>query len=116
MSVIKIIKKEAVVKIELGTAFIEKLQNILTRTAESVTEEEIQNFKKLLSNNEPLTEHWMNTIATVSALLKLIETKAEEQGFIEDVNLDDYLNSITNSNLFSKDGDSPLHQFPKQPE
>lgn len=116
MSVIKIIKKEAVVKIELGTAFIEKLQNVISRTADTLTQEQIEEFKKLFSNNKPLTEHWMHTIATLSTLLKLIETKAEEQGFIEDVNLDDYLNSVTNSNLFSKDEDSPLHQFPEQPE
>jgi hypothetical protein len=116
MSTIKLIKKDAIIKLEIGTGFIEKLHRIITKTAESVKEEDIQKFKEHVSKNETLPETWMETIAVISSLVKLIETKAEEQGHIEEMSLAEYLNKQTGSELFSKDGDSLQFQSPEQPE
>ncbi len=116
MKTIKTIKKEAIVKIEIGMSFFQKLLSIVNKTSEGLTQEQIQKFKDCISSNKEFTEPWMETISTVSTLIKLIELKAEEQGFVEEVDVESYFAnslgvdpSVIRENL-------PLNQSPEQPE
>lgn len=83
MATIKMIKKDAIVKIDVGTGFIQNLQGVLMFIANQHTTDELLDFKNRANNKEPL-EDWMNHLITISTLVKEIETKADQQGFVID--------------------------------
>ena len=89
---IKMIKKEASIEIKVGAGFLQKIQKLLFFIAANVSEEEIEQYKKEAENSQKpdfeFTEDWMNHITTLSILLKEIETKAEEQGFVYEEDID----------------------------
>lgn len=81
------IKQDAIVKIEMGAGFIERLQQLLFFLVASVTPEELEEYKKLLESKEELTEPWMEHITTLAVLIKEFEEKANQQGFTYDGDL-----------------------------
>jgi len=89
---IKVIKKDAVIDIKVGTGFLQKLQKVMMSIAANVTEEDIEKYKteaEKIKDGHQFTEDWMDNLTTMSILLKELETKAEEQGFTYDQNFDD---------------------------
>jgi hypothetical protein len=93
MPKVKMIKHDALIKIEIGAGFMERLQKILFYFATQATPEELEEYKKLLENKQELTEDWMEHLTTLTALIKELETKADEQGFSYESDLDE--SSIT---------------------
>lgn len=81
---IKTIDHNAIVKIEIGTAFLQKLQRTYLYLAKDITLEQIEKFKQEAQNKEEFSEDWMEPVMTLSVLLKEIEEKAEEQGFVKE--------------------------------
>lgn len=85
---IKTIKKDAIVKVEFGTGFIQKIQELLMYIASQHTLDEMNDFKDRVTAKQPL-ENWMDHLLTVSTLLHDIEIKADEQGFTVDTEAPD---------------------------
>lgn len=83
MATIKKIKKDAIVKVNLGTGFIQKLQELLMFIANQHTTDELVEFRDIVSKKETLKD-WMEHLTTISVLIREFETKAQEQGFIID--------------------------------
>lgn len=83
MATIKTIKKDAIVKVDLGTGFIQKLQELMMFIANQHSTEELNKFKELATTGQPL-EDWMTHLTTISVLIREVEAKADEQGFIQD--------------------------------
>lgn len=77
---IKMIKKDAIMDIKIGTGFLQRLQKMLIYLSKDASEEDMRRYGEMAKNNEEFTEDWMEHLMTMTILLKEIETKAEEQG------------------------------------
>lgn len=81
---VKMIKSDAIVTIEIGTGFLQKIQKIFLYLAKDITPEQLALYKELSEKKEPFTEEWMDHLMTITILLKEIEDKAVEQGWTYD--------------------------------
>lgn len=85
-STVTMIKKDALVNIQVSTGFIQKVQEMLATLTSEKTEEEIETFKKLLETNPlELPEEWMEHLLLLSRLIQVIELEATKQGFTYEV-------------------------------
>jgi len=82
------LKPDAVITIKVGTAFIKRIQNALLDVSAGKTEEDLANLHSLIENKEELTEPWMNTVFTLSLLVKSIEEEGISQGFVYEEDVD----------------------------
>jgi len=89
MSTVKMIKNDAIVPIELGAGFIQKLQGIMFSLVEDKTQEEIELFKTLSEKGEEMPEPWMEHVQTLYALLAAVQESAEKNGLVFDKSVDD---------------------------
>jgi hypothetical protein len=76
----RLLKNDAIVKIEIGSGFMQRLQRIFLHLAKDLTQEQLEAYRELAEKKEPFTEDWMEHITTLTVLLKEIESKAIEQG------------------------------------
>lgn len=90
MSAIKMIKPDAIVKIEIGALFMQRIQKLFLYLANNLTPEQLENYKEQAAKSlDSFTEEWMDHVTTLSILLKEIETKAIEQNLAFDQNVED---------------------------
>ena len=85
---IKMLKPDAIITLKMGTAFIRRVQNALLEVSAGKTEEDLANLYSLIEKKEELTEPWMNTVFTLSLLVKSIEEEGELQGFVYEEDAD----------------------------
>ena len=85
---IKMLKPDAIITLKMGTAFIRRVQDALLDVSAGKTEEQLAELHSLIEKKEELTEPWMNTVFTLSLLVKSIEEEGILQGFVyeEDIN------------------------------
>lgn len=76
---VKMIKKDAIINIGVGTGFLYKLQQAQLFMLQERTPEEQANYATLLEKNA-LSEPWMEHLTTISALIREIEVQAEKSG------------------------------------
>ena len=88
MSTVKMIKKDAIISIQIGTGFLQKLQKMLMFVTLDVTKEDLDLYTEITKEGKEFTEDWMEHLTTLSVLIKEIETKAEEQGHTYDANIE----------------------------
>lgn len=86
---IKMLKKDAVIPINVGTGFFQKLNSMLIYLVEQQTEEEIKLFETLVKENKELPEPWMENMHTLIALLSELEKSADANGMMYDKSVDD---------------------------
>lgn len=79
---IPFLKADAVVPVEIGTGFVQRIQQVLHYLIPTRSEEEIKDLEDRLKNNKPL-EEWMQPFLTITTLLNSIEKTAEKLGMIE---------------------------------
>lgn len=92
MDKIKMIKKDAIVDIKIGTGFLQKLQQLLISLTADLSPEQLELYKKeseSLKNLDDFSEPWMLSITTLSILLKEIESEAEKQGLTYEGSIED---------------------------
>ena len=87
MSNIKMIKQEAAIQVVIGSGFLQKIQAIVVHMVNERTDEELAEFQRLAMAKEELTLDWMEHLSTMMLLMNEIETKAEEQGFTYDADV-----------------------------
>jgi len=87
MSNIKMIKSDAAIQVTFGSAFIQKIQAIVVHMVNERSDEELAEFQRLAMAKEDLTLDWMEHLSTMMLLMNEIETKAEEQGFTYDADV-----------------------------
>lgn len=84
MDKITMIKKDAVVDIKIGSGFLKKLQELLMHVTKDISKEDIARYneevKKVTSVSYEFSEEWMNSVTTISFLIKNIEQSAVDQG------------------------------------
>ena len=95
---VKVIQKDAIIKLEIGTSIIEKLQEVLEYFAKQITQEQIDKYSveaadydKISRKEKEFTEEWMAPVTTLSFFLKEIQNQADLQGFTKETNLEDYI-------------------------
>jgi len=81
------IKSDAAIQVTFGSAFIQKIQAIVVHMVNERTDEELTEFQRLAVAKEELTLDWMEHLSTMMLLMNEIETKAEEQGFTFDADI-----------------------------
>jgi hypothetical protein len=87
MSNIKMIKKDAAIQVVISSGFLQKIQAIVVYMVNERSDEELAEFQKLAMAKEDLTLDWMEHLSTMMLLMNEIETKAEEQGFTYDADI-----------------------------
>lgn len=96
MDKIKMVKKDAQITIKIGTGFLQKLQKVMVAMAADLTPEQLELYKteaQTIKNGEEFTEPWMDSITTISLLLREIESEADKQGFIYEGDINDAIQS-----------------------
>jgi len=85
---IKMLKPDAIITLKMGTAFIRRVQDALLDVSAGKTEEQLAQLHSLIEKKEELTEPWMNTVFTLSLLVKSIEEEGILQGFVYEEDAD----------------------------
>ena len=98
---IKMIKHDAVIKIEIGTAFVKKIQQLLFFIANDKTKEQLEEYRKLVEEKKDLPEEWMQHLYTISILISEVETQADKQGFTYDI---DKVEDIPTDDVITEEG------------
>lgn len=82
MSKVTMIKSDAVVNVSIGSAFLKRIQRLTIQIVSERSEEEIEEFKKLIQDQtlEELPEQWMETLLVANTLVRAIETEAINSG------------------------------------
>jgi hypothetical protein len=82
MSTITMIKKDALINISIGAGLVSKIQKVISSIVSEQTDEELENFKKMISENSTeYPEDWMDNVLSLTYLLQTIESEAVKQGF-----------------------------------
>jgi hypothetical protein len=84
MSTVKMIKKDAVINIGIGTGFLQNLQKLLFYIAADLNQEQLEEYKRQAEAREDFTEDWMTHLTTISVLIRELEKGAEDQGHTYD--------------------------------
>jgi hypothetical protein len=92
------IKQDAKIQIQVSTAFIQKIQKLLTGLISEVSDEEYEAYKKAIQDVTltELPETWMDNIAILASLVAVIEQAASEQGFTYEQDVDEALKQVEN--------------------
>jgi uncharacterized membrane protein len=88
---IKMLRKDAVISIKIGTGFLKKIQEVLMDVSAGHTEEEFEQMNNLINENKELTESWMESVYTLSVLIKTIEDSAIEQDLTYEEDIDNII-------------------------
>jgi len=85
---VTLLKKDALVSIKIGTGFLKKLQDALMDVSANRSEEELKELENLIKVKKELTESWMDTVFTLSLLIRSIEEEALNQGLTYEEDVD----------------------------
>lgn len=77
---LKFLKKDAVVKIEISSSFSYRIQQLLFFILRDIPKEKLEEYKTIIEEKQQPADDIVEHIITISALLKEIEDKADEQG------------------------------------
>ena len=99
MDKIKMIKKDAVIQVGIGTGFLQQIQKVVLFLVKDIKQEQLEDYKKQAElkskdNSYEFTEEWMTAFTTLSILLRDIEQKADEQGHSYEADMDEALGSM----------------------
>lgn len=79
-------KKDAVIPIEIGTAFIKRLYDLLIYISKDKSQDELDELDKAMQAST-VNEPWMVQYMTVAALIHHIETTAQQKGLVEQTDI-----------------------------
>lgn len=74
-----LLKKDALISIKIGAGFLKKLQDALIDVCSTHSEEELKQLEELIVEKKDLPESWMDTVYTLSLLIRSIEEEALNQ-------------------------------------
>jgi hypothetical protein len=78
---VTMMKKDAVINIQIGTGFLQRMQQVVAGLASEHTEEELDAFHELVKKGQTeFSEEWMDHLFILSAFVHLVEKEAISQG------------------------------------
>lgn len=79
-------KQDAMIPIELGTAYIKRLYDLLLYLTTGKSKEDLEQLDMAMQAGN-VNEPWMVQYMTVAALIHHIEHVAQEKGFVEHIDI-----------------------------
>ena len=83
MDKVTMVKTDATISLKIGTAFIQKLQNIITSTVDEKGKDNIEKFIKemeTMSKDDNFSESWMDCLNIIMTLNREIESELIRSG------------------------------------
>lgn len=77
---LKFLKPDALIEIKLSTSFVSRIQQLLFFILKDISKEKLEEYKTIIVEKKETDDEIVDHIVTLSALLKDIEDKADEQG------------------------------------
>jgi hypothetical protein len=91
---ITLLKKDAIITLQVGTGFLQKLQGTLTGLASERTPEEMKAFQEMLEKGETdFPEDWMDHMFVISTLVHGLEKEAINQGHTYEADVDSVIST-----------------------
>jgi len=99
MDKVKMIKKDAIIQVGIGTGFLQQIQKLILFLVKDLKQEQLDDYKKQAEiktkdNTYEFTEEWMNALTTLSILLRDVEKKADEQGHSYEADMSEAMASM----------------------
>lgn len=89
MSTIKVIKKDALIPLQVGTGFLQKIQSVLLALVSERTEQELELYQKLATEQQEFPEPWMDNLHLLMVLISELDRSAEANGLTMEKDVDD---------------------------
>ena len=64
MNKVKVVDQNAIIKLEVGTGFLQKLQQVMLYLANQFNDDNLDQYKKCIETKEPFPEEFMDHIIT----------------------------------------------------
>lgn len=94
---VPVIQSDAQIQLTVGTPYIKRLQELMFYLVIDKTEDQLDAFSKELENGTgTFSEDWMTHYFTVMVFLTTVDSAAQEQGFIKNMNESDLPNPQDN--------------------
>jgi hypothetical protein len=79
---VTMMKKDAIINLQIGTGFLQRIQQVLTALVSEHTEEELDQFTALVEKGQTtdFPEQWMDHLFVLSAFVRQVESEAIKQG------------------------------------
>ena len=87
-SMVDVIMPSAIVEIKMSTGYYQKVQAIVGFFVQGKSAEQMQNAHAQIKDQN-ITEDWVSHYETILILCREFETKAQEQGFVQSVTLEE---------------------------
>ncbi len=88
------IKQDAIVRLEIGTAFIAQLQHTYEFLLKGHTPDEAKVIREKAQAQQELTD-WEQSLLVMTQLIATIHAKAQEQGHVTFMTMEETLSSAT---------------------
>lgn len=89
MSTVKMVKKDALITIKIGTEYLQRFQQLLSNLASQQSPEELDTFRDLIAKGDTeFPEQWMENLYVISSFIHNIETEATAQGHTYEQSID----------------------------
>jgi hypothetical protein len=89
MATVKMLKKDALIPLQVGTGFVQKIQSMLMALVDERSPEDIEILQKLAQSGQELPEPWMEHIQVLMILLNELDKSAEANGMTVEKSVDD---------------------------
>lgn len=87
-SMVEVIMPSAIVEVKMSTGYYQKIQSIVGFFVKGKTPEQMQDAHNQIKEQN-ITEEWVSHYETILILCREFETKAQEQGFVQKVTLEE---------------------------
>jgi len=77
---LKFLKQDAIIEMKISTSFVSRIQQLLFYILKDISKEKLEEYKIIIEQKKESDDEIVEHIITLSALLKDIEDKADEQG------------------------------------
>jgi hypothetical protein len=92
MATIKMLKKDALIPIQIGAGFVQKIQSVLLALVNDRTEQELETYQKHLEQQEDFSEPWMENIHLLVVLISELDKSSQANNLTVDRTVDDAIN------------------------
>jgi len=87
-SMVEVIMPSAIVEIKMSTGYYQKVQAIVGFFVKGKTSEQMQEAHNQIKDQN-ITEEWVGHYETILILCREFESKAQEQGFVQKVTIEE---------------------------
>jgi hypothetical protein len=113
----KFIKRDAIVKLEIGAGMIERLLEVLNYFSKNLKEEQIEKyhselpfFEQIAKKEKEFSEDWMYPVTTLSFFFQELEKQADLQCQTIEGDAEDFIKNSFNESIKEDNQSAPQSQ------